>query len=75
MTTCRNDTKTGLETQSNLISYNLFREVGGVSRVQSTDFDVLVWVWVRTVRLTSRLDVQEVSVPSLDMCESIRGRV
>jgi hypothetical protein len=55
---CRNDTKDGLETQPNLISYNLFSEVGeGVSRVQSTDFDVLFCVWVRTVRLTSRLDV------------------
>ncbi len=54
----RNDTKTGLETQSNLISCNLFWEVGeGVIRVQSTDFDVLFCMWVRTVRLTSRLDV------------------
>ncbi len=42
MTTYRNDTKTGLETQSKLISYKLFWEVGGVSRVQSTDLDVLV---------------------------------
>jgi hypothetical protein len=42
MTTYRNDTKTGLETQSNSIWYNLFWEVGGVSRVQSTDFDVVV---------------------------------
>jgi hypothetical protein len=56
MTTYRNDTKTGLDTQSNLISYNLFWEVGGVSRVESTDFDVLVCVGVWTVRLTSRLD-------------------
>ncbi len=41
--TYRNDTKTGLETQPNLISYNLFSEVGeGVIRAQSTDFDVLV---------------------------------
>ncbi len=57
MTTYRNDTKTGLETQLILISYNMFQEVGGVSRVQSTDFDVLVCMWVRTVRSTSRLDV------------------
>ncbi len=42
-----------------------------MSRVQSTDFDLLACVWVRTVRLTSRLDVKTVSVPSLDMCESI----
>ncbi len=46
-----------------------------MSRVQSTDFDVVVCVWVRTVWLTSLLDVQLVSVPSLDMCEWIRGRV
>ena len=57
MTTCRTHTKTGLDTQSKLISYDLFWEVGGVSRVQRTDFDVLVCVWVWTVRLTSRLDV------------------
>ncbi len=39
MTTYRNDTKTGLETQSILISYDLFWEVGGVSRrsLQSSD--------------------------------------
>jgi hypothetical protein len=50
--------KTGLEIQPNLISYNLFSEVGeGVSRVQSTEFDVLFCVWVWTVWLTSRLDV------------------
>jgi hypothetical protein len=36
-----------------------------VSRVQSTDFDVLVCLGGWTVRLTSRLDVQGVSVPSL----------
>ncbi len=75
MTTFRNDTETGLETQSNLISWNLFRVVGGVSRVQSTDFDVLLCVWVRTVRLSSPLDFQFVSDPSLVMCESIPGRV
>jgi hypothetical protein len=59
----------------NSISYNLFWEVGVVSGVQSHDFDVLLCVWVWTVRLTSRLDVQCVSFPSLDMCESIPGRV
>ncbi len=42
---------------------------------QSTDFDVLFCVWVRTVRMTSRLDVQAVSVPVLDMCEEMSGRV
>jgi hypothetical protein len=35
----------------------LFWEVGGVSGAQSTDFDVLLCVWVWTVRLTSRLDL------------------
>ncbi len=40
---------------------------------QSTDFDVLFFVWVWTVRLTFRLDVQFVSV--LDMCEEMSGRV
>ena len=46
-----------------------------MSLVQSTDFDVLFFVWVWTERLTSRLDVQFVSVPVLDMCEEMSGRV
>ncbi len=44
MTTYRNDTKTGLDTYSNLIS--LFWEVGEVCGVQSTDFDALLCVGV-----------------------------
>ncbi len=55
--------------------YRVLTLIFVVSRVQSTDFDVLLCVWVWTVRLTSRLDVQTVSVPSLDMCESIPGLV
>jgi hypothetical protein len=46
-----------------------------VSLVQISDFDVLSCVWVWTVRLTDRLDVQYVSVPALDMCEEMSGRV
>ena len=47
------------------LNYSCIR---GVCLVQSTDFDVLLCVWGRTVRLTSRLDFQGVSVPCLDMC-------
>jgi hypothetical protein len=37
--------------------HNLFWEVGGVNLAPSTVFDVLFGVWVRTVTLTSRLDL------------------
>ena len=64
MTTYRNDTNTGLETQSKLIWYNLFWEVGGVSRVQSTDFDLFLCVGAdRSSDVSTRRLVRECSLP------------